>query len=191
MITQINEGLSGLTDPLAAFQPIDEALTYANPPSKCDVCKAKIGKTFYDASLRGMGWGNVCPSCFKMHGKGLGVGLGQKYNKNEEGKYEKEVQQEPKKKLSAKLTEEIEDVDLEVAPINIYQLDGGKDIKNGIVKMAHELYKKFYDDAYIFKLLHANFPKFMPNQEYLSAILKGATRIHLDSSHNKTEQTHE
>jgi len=89
------------------------------------------------------------------------------------------------------LTEEIEEYGLEVAPIKIYQLDGAKDIHNGIVKMAHELYKKFHDDTYIFKLLHQNFPQFVTRQERIATILKGATRTSLDAGLDETEQTHE
>ena len=67
---------------------------YFNPPKDCNICKAPITDTFYDAAIRGTGgaWANVCPDCFIKRGMGLGMGLGQKYTKKEDGQFWKEVQ---------------------------------------------------------------------------------------------------
>ena len=49
-------------------------------PTECDICYAKIGDIFYDAKTIYGPWGCLCEKCFKLHGVGLGIGLGQKYD---------------------------------------------------------------------------------------------------------------
>lgn len=67
--------------------------TYEDPPEKCDLCKTPIKGVFYDCVLAiepyRRSWGNVCQSCYKLYGIGLGTGLGQKYEKKSDGKYHK------------------------------------------------------------------------------------------------------
>lgn len=59
--------------------------TYFYPaPTKCDMCDTPLGKIMYDAKIRGI-FGCVCPSCFHFEGGQLGLGKGQKYEKNEKG----------------------------------------------------------------------------------------------------------
>ena len=53
-------------------------------PSKCDICHKKGLRQFYDAKTKMGPWGILCKKCFKTHGVGLGMGLGQYYVK--EGK---------------------------------------------------------------------------------------------------------
>ncbi len=54
-----------------------------NPPNKCDLCENPIKDTFVDGKMKGYNsWAIFCPECFKIHGKGLGVGLGQMYHKD-------------------------------------------------------------------------------------------------------------
>lgn len=64
---------------------------YQNPPSNCDICKKRIGSVFYDCSVT-IGirttWANVCPQCFELYGRGLGTGLGQKFQ-YKDGEYRK------------------------------------------------------------------------------------------------------
>jgi len=59
--------------------------TYVNPPEKCDLCgrSFKQVSVMYDANLRGVGWCNCCHSCFQVHKGTLGVGRGQKYQKQD------------------------------------------------------------------------------------------------------------
>ena len=58
-------------------------------PSKCDICGKKDLKEFYDAKTKMGPWGCLCKKCFKTHGIGLGIGLGQ-YYVLKDGKYMKE-----------------------------------------------------------------------------------------------------
>lgn len=50
----------------------------------CDICKYEYQKSVpnvaqYDGRVNGQSaWANMCPSCFKTHGAGLGLGKGQK-----------------------------------------------------------------------------------------------------------------
>ena len=54
----------------------------------CNVCKGDYHGVMYDASLRSFGcWANVCSGCFARYGKGLGVGLGQRYEKQQDGSW--------------------------------------------------------------------------------------------------------
>ena len=48
-------------------------------PEKCDICKGNMGTVFYDCKTKSGPWGNLCHSCFKVHGIRLGYGFGQKY----------------------------------------------------------------------------------------------------------------
>ena len=51
---------------------------------ECDICHGPIkGKTkfFVDGKLKSHScWALMCDKCFKIHGAGLGCGLGQKYS---------------------------------------------------------------------------------------------------------------
>lgn len=56
-------------------------------PAECDICKDDIVDAFYDAKSRMGVWGNMCPLCFNRVGLGLGTGLGQKYEKQADGRW--------------------------------------------------------------------------------------------------------
>jgi hypothetical protein len=55
----------------------------------CNMCEKDIsaGNTpfFVDGKTnnKNQEWALMCPECFKIHGVGLGIGLGQKYNGNQ------------------------------------------------------------------------------------------------------------
>ncbi len=51
------------------------------PPSNCDICGAEITDIFIDGATRMGPWGCLCEECHKSHGKGLGIGRGQKFQK--------------------------------------------------------------------------------------------------------------
>lgn len=55
----------------------------------CDHCNASFEKldTMYDAATVFGPWGNLCEGCFASIGKGLGIGNGQKYAKQADGKW--------------------------------------------------------------------------------------------------------
>lgn len=48
-------------------------------PRECDVCHVNIKSIFVDGNTSLGGWANMCPSCHKVYGRGLGIGKGQKY----------------------------------------------------------------------------------------------------------------
>ena len=59
-------------------------------PAKCDTCETPIVDRFFDAKtqMRGM-WASMCFTCHAL-GPGLGrlgLGLGQEYKKQEDGKW--------------------------------------------------------------------------------------------------------
>lgn len=62
--------------------------TFINPPKNCDVCGQKLTSVMYDARTHSGPWGCLCPTCYRVHGVGLGTGKGQKYER-QDGKYVK------------------------------------------------------------------------------------------------------
>lgn len=51
--------------------------------TKCDICERDLkGKPHVDGATRFGPWANMCIECHKMHGRGLGLGKGQKYDGN-------------------------------------------------------------------------------------------------------------
>jgi len=48
-------------------------------PETCNICDKPFGKTFIDGATD-HGWALMCERCHKIHGFGLGIGYGQKYN---------------------------------------------------------------------------------------------------------------
>jgi hypothetical protein len=59
--------------------PKPKKLWMGSPPVKCDLCQKAITKTFVDGATQYGPWANMCPSCHKARGRGLGIGKGQKY----------------------------------------------------------------------------------------------------------------
>lgn len=59
-----------------------------DPPKRCDLNPDhKIGKVFIDGATKGGPWANMCPRCHSLMGRGLGTGLGQKYVKQDDGRW--------------------------------------------------------------------------------------------------------
>ena len=54
---------------------------------KCDVCKAKIRNAFVDGKMEGGPWAIMCASCHRIYGVGLGTGRGQRFEKQEDGRW--------------------------------------------------------------------------------------------------------
>lgn len=65
----------------------DNCTVYAGSPRECDLCERAISFRFYDAKTSLGPWANMCPTCFKVAGVGLGTGLGQLYERQTEGRY--------------------------------------------------------------------------------------------------------
>jgi hypothetical protein len=56
----------------------------------CEFCGTAIKKKFYDARIRTAGGticGTACPSCFTLEGIGLGLGRGQEYTLQADGRW--------------------------------------------------------------------------------------------------------
>jgi hypothetical protein len=52
-----------------------------NKHCACDLCKMDLtGKDRYDAATRTGPWAIMCKACFNIHGLGLGIGKGQRFN---------------------------------------------------------------------------------------------------------------
>ena len=60
---------------------------YVGAPEHCDVCTKPFGKMMYDAAMMNGRWANMCQTCFNRHARGLGVGKGQRYSKQEDGRW--------------------------------------------------------------------------------------------------------
>lgn len=66
--------------------PLARPVYWNGNVKNCDICGGDFKSTMYDASTR-HGWGNLCHYCFTIHGKGLGTGLGQKYQKQPDNRW--------------------------------------------------------------------------------------------------------
>lgn len=65
------------------------AYWYSPKPEKCDTCDTPIVSKFYDAKTEMGPWACMCPSCQNL-GPGLGqlgLGKGQEYTKQPDGKW--------------------------------------------------------------------------------------------------------
>lgn len=62
-------------------------LYHANPSCKCDVCRKPTPKRFIDGATKMGPWADMCEACHRQYGRGLGVGKGQLYEKQENGKF--------------------------------------------------------------------------------------------------------
>lgn len=66
-------------------------------PKNCDICDTPIVDEFIDGVVKNGPWGNMCPTCHRNEGIGLGTGRGQHYKKNADGNFYKcEIPSEPK-----------------------------------------------------------------------------------------------
>jgi hypothetical protein len=66
-----------------------ERTYWSAPVNDCDVCTAPIGDDLYDMKTKQGPWATMCNRC-ALHGMGigrLGLGLGQHYHKEADGKY--------------------------------------------------------------------------------------------------------
>jgi hypothetical protein len=56
-------------------------------PAICDICERPITDKFVDGATLVGPWGHMCPSCHARMGCGIGVGRGQQYEKQPDGKW--------------------------------------------------------------------------------------------------------
>lgn len=54
-------------------------MSYINAPKVCDCCSDPFGSVMYDGRTVQGPWANMCETCFKRFGVGLGIGRGQRY----------------------------------------------------------------------------------------------------------------
>jgi hypothetical protein len=63
-----------------------------DPPARCDLADAVIGKhdirdTFIDGKTTNGPWANMCLKCARMYGVGVGMGRGQQYERQHDGRW--------------------------------------------------------------------------------------------------------
>ena len=56
-------------------------------PDVCDLCQQPIRETFVDGATMVGPWRNMDLRCLRMHGRGLGRGLGQMYRRQDDGRW--------------------------------------------------------------------------------------------------------
>lgn len=56
-------------------------------PDVCDVCQKPIEDVFSDMKTVLGPWGCLCPRCVPLVGAGYGIGRGQQYTKQPDGKW--------------------------------------------------------------------------------------------------------
>lgn len=77
-------------DPLVVDLKKIRGIYFIPQPCNCDRCGRMFGEFMYDAAVKGFygdPWGCMCETCFKVHKGRLGLGLGQKYEQREDGKF--------------------------------------------------------------------------------------------------------
>ena len=60
---------------------------YDPPPKQCDICKISLANKKYmiDGGVKKhFGWAIMCPDCHRIHGNGIGWGLGQLYRRQDD-----------------------------------------------------------------------------------------------------------
>mgnify|MGYP001602994687 CR=1 FL=1 len=50
------------------------------PAELCDICDGVLAKVFIDGKTHKGPWAVMCDPCHRLHGVGIGLGKGQKYN---------------------------------------------------------------------------------------------------------------
>jgi cytochrome c553 len=56
-------------------------------PTQCDLCTTPITDTFIDGKTIMGPWANMCSTCHEDKGVGLGLGRGQLYGKQADGRW--------------------------------------------------------------------------------------------------------
>jgi len=63
-----------------------------SPPTQCQLDYRPIRSVFIDGAIQGTGsWGILCPGCHRVRGIGTGIGRGQVYEKQADGRFLKTV----------------------------------------------------------------------------------------------------
>jgi hypothetical protein len=64
-----------------------EKVYWSGRLNACDVCGGSFNKRMYDCVTRQGPWGNLCHGCWCVHGRPLGLGRGQKYELQKDGRW--------------------------------------------------------------------------------------------------------
>jgi len=56
-------------------------------PDKCQISNKPITDTFIDGATTLGGWAIMHPDAYVQHGRGLGTGLGQRYERQPDGRW--------------------------------------------------------------------------------------------------------
>lgn len=64
-----------------------EAKYWDGNPKQCDVCHKPLGDSFVDGATTFGPWGIMDSKCFGKFGVGLGIGRGQRYEKQTDGRW--------------------------------------------------------------------------------------------------------
>lgn len=56
-------------------------------PRACDIDQTPLQTKFVDGATTSGAWANMCLSCARRFGRGLGAGKGQEYTKQEDGRW--------------------------------------------------------------------------------------------------------
>lgn len=57
------------------------------PPAYCEKCEKPIVSTFVDSATKRGLWGCLCLDCHRRIGVGLGLGRGELYRKQDDGRF--------------------------------------------------------------------------------------------------------
>jgi hypothetical protein len=57
------------------------------PPTHCQLCQYEFRTHFIDAKTIHGPWGFLCEECHENYGHGFGLGKGQRYHKQEDGRW--------------------------------------------------------------------------------------------------------
>ena len=68
---------------------MEEKFWCGEAPAICQVCDREIHGVFVDGKTQWDCWACMCKDCWEMHGEGLGVGLGQMYGRQADGRWRK------------------------------------------------------------------------------------------------------
>jgi len=67
---------------------VKESYWAGSAPKTCDSCAEAVLTGFYDARVPAVGsWGILCHKCFNSHGCKTGVGHGQRYVMQRDGRF--------------------------------------------------------------------------------------------------------
>lgn len=66
-----------------------EVIWIGSQPTNCQLCNEPLQSTFIDGRTRLGHWAIMCPECHMDQAIGLGVGKGQMYAKQTDGRWQK------------------------------------------------------------------------------------------------------